>query len=217
MNVSTLIKQYFASDSDDVAIDVFDEKNIYDVYERVIETLSQHVNIETTLLQALNYCFYEILDNVLTHSGKELGTVITQYSPQKHTLSMLVADDGQGIHKSLTENDKYATLTEPEALEMCIQDSVTDGKGMGFGLYSTSLLVRDAGLRFNIRSGDHTLQLQDGKTTINASDTWHGTTIYLKLQTDKEINPSEVVANRTNVAEQYNETFLIDNELKELW
>lgn len=174
MNVSTLIKQYFASDSDDVAIDVFDEKNIYDVYERVIETLSQHVNIETTLLQALNYCFYEILDNVLTHSGKELGTVITQYSPQKHTLSMLVADDGQGIHKSLTENDKYATLTEPEALEMCIQDSVTDGKGMGFGLYSTSLLVRDAGLRFNIRSGDHTLQLQDGKTTINASDTWHG-------------------------------------------
>ena len=113
MNVSTLIKQYFASDSNDVAIDVFDEKNIYDVYERVIETLSQHVNIETTLLQALNYCFYEILDNVLTHSGKELGTVITQYSPQKHTLSMLVADDGQGIHKSLTENDKYATLTEP--------------------------------------------------------------------------------------------------------
>ena len=217
MNVSTLIKQYFASDSDDVAIDVFDEKNIYDVYERVIETLSQHVNIETTLLQALNYCFYEILDNVLTHSGKELGTVITQYSPQKHTLSMLVADDGQGIHKSLTENDKYATLTEPEALEMCIQDSVTDGKGMGFGLYSTSLLVRDAGLRFNIRSGDHTLQLQDGKTTINASDTWHGTIIYLKLQTDKEINPSEVVASRTNVAEQYNETFLIDNELKELW
>lgn len=47
---------------------------------------------------------------------------------------MLVADDGQGIHSSLTENDKYARLSEPEALEMCIQDSVTDGKGMGFGL-----------------------------------------------------------------------------------
>lgn len=47
---------------------------------------------------------------------------------------MLVADDGQGIHSSLTENDKYARLSELEALEMCIQDSVTDGKGMGFGL-----------------------------------------------------------------------------------
>ena len=217
MNVSTLIKQYFTPHSNDVAIDVFDEKNIYDVYQRVIETLTQHVNIETTLLQALNYCFYEILDNVLTHSGKELGIVITHYNPDEHILSMLVADDGRGIHSSLAENDKYATLTEPEALKMCIQDSVTDGKGMGFGLYSTSLLVRDAGLRFDIRSGSHTLRLQNGETTILQSDIWQGTIIYLKLQTDKEINPAEVVANRTNVAEQYNETFLNDIELKELW
>lgn len=217
MNVSTLIKQYFTSHSNDVAIDVFDEKNIYDVYQRVIETLTLHVNIETTLLQALNYCFYEILDNVLTHSGKELGIVITHYNPDEHILSMLVADDGRGIHSSLAENDKYATLTEPEALKMCIQDSVTDGKGMGFGLYSTSLLVRDAGLRFDIRSGSHTLRLQNGETTILQSDIWQGTIIYLKLQTDKEINPAEVVANRTNVAEQYNETFLNDIELKELW
>ena len=37
------------------------------------------------------------------------------------------------------------------------------------------------------------------------------------LRTDKEINPSDVVANRTNVAEQYNELFLKDNELEELW
>ena len=89
-----------------------------------------------------------------------------------HTLSLLVADDGQGIQASLTENVKYSELTEPEALDLCIRDSVTDGKGMGFGLYTTSLLAKDAGLRF---------------------------------------------ANRTNAAEQYNELFLKDNELEELW
>jgi hypothetical protein len=33
------------------------------------------------------------------------------------------------------------------------------------------------------------------------------------IQTNKEINPAEVVANRTNVAAQYNETFLNDNVL----
>ena len=217
MNVSTLIKQYFASHSDDVVIDVFDEKNIYAVYQRVMDMLTHHVNIETTLLQALSYCFYEILDNVLTHSGKELGTVITYYDPEGHTLSLLVADDGQGIRTSLTENVKYANLSEPEALEMCIRDSVTDGKGMGFGLYSTSLLVRDAGLRFDIRSGNHTLRLKDGKSSVASSDPWQGTIVYLQLLTDKEINPSNVVANRTNVAEQYNELFLNDNELEELW
>lgn len=112
MNVSTLIKQYFASHSDDVAIDVFDEKNIYTVYQRVIETLTHHMNIETTLLQALSYCFYEILDNVLIHSGKELGSVISYYDPEGHTLSLLVADDGQGIRTSLAENEKYSKLTQ---------------------------------------------------------------------------------------------------------
>ena len=217
MNISTLIKQYFASLIDGVVIDVFDEKNIYAVYQRVIETLTCHISIETTLLQALSYCFYEILDNVFTHSGKELGTVITYYDPEGHTLSLLVADDGQGIRTSLAENVKYANLSESEALEMCIRDSVTDGKGMGFGLYSTSLLVRDAGLRFDIRSGNHTLRLQDGKTSVVSSDPWQGTIVYLQLRTDKEINPSDVVANRTNVVEQYNELFLNDNELEKLW
>ena len=182
-----------------------------------LETLTKYINIETTLLQALNYCFYKILDNVLTHSGKELGTVITYYDQEGHTLSLLVADDGQGIRASLAENEIYASLSEPATLEMCIRDSVTDGKGMGFGLYSTSLLVKDAGLRFDIRSGNHTLRLQDGRSSIMESDTWQGTIVYLQLQTDKEINPADVVANRTNVAEQYNETFLNDNELEELW
>ena len=217
MNVSNLVKQYFASHGNDVAIDVFDEKNIYAVYQRVIATLTKYMNIETSLLQALNYCFYEILDNVLMHSGKELGTVITYYDPAGHTLSLLVADDGQGVRASLAENVKYASLSEPEALELCIRDSVTDGKGMGFGLYSTSLLVRVAGLRFDIRSGIHTLKFYEGMPHVTKSDSWQGTIVFLQLRTDKEINPSEVVANRTNVAEQYNEVFLTDNELKELW
>ena len=102
MNLSALIKQYFSSKSEDITFDVFDEKNIYTVYQRVVGVLTQHIDIETTVLQAMSYCFYEILDNVLTHSNKE-------------------------------------------------------------------------------------------------------------------INPAEVVANRTDVATQYNETFLNDNELEELW
>ena len=79
MNLSILIKQYFSPVNDDITIDVFDEKNIYDVYQRVVGVLTQHIDIETTVLQAMSYCFYEILDNVLTHSGKELGTVLTHY------------------------------------------------------------------------------------------------------------------------------------------
>ena len=217
MNLSVLIKQYFSSISDDITIDVFDEKNIYDVYQRVVGVLTQYIDIETTVLQAMSYCFYEILDNVLTHSGKELGTVLTHYDSTNHVLSFLVADDGIGVQASLSENTEYAGISEPDALKICIKDAITDGKGMGFGLYSTSLLARDAGLIFEVRSGKYTMQVQDGVEETKDSDFWQGTIVYLQLHTNKEINPADVVANRANVAAQYNETFLNDNELTELW
>ena len=217
MNLSILIKRYFSPVNDDITIDVFDEKNIYDVYQRVVGVLTQHIDIETTVLQAMSYCFYEILDNVLTHSGKELGTVLTHYDSANHILSFLVADDGIGVQASLSENTEYAGISEPDALKICIKDAITDGKGMGFGLYSTSLLARDAGLVFEVRSGKHTMQVQDGVEETKESDFWQGTIVYLQLHTNKEINPADVVANRANVATQYNETFLNDNELTELW
>ena len=217
MNLSVLIKQYFSSISDDITIDVFDEKNIYDVYQRVVGVLTQYIDIETTVLQAMSYCFYEILDNVLTHSGKELGTVLTHYDSTNHVLSFLVADDGIGVQASLSENTEYAGISEPDALKICIKDAITDGKGMGFGLYSTSLLARDAGLVFEVRSGKYTMQVQDGVEETKDSDFWQGTIVYLQLHTNKEINPADVVANRANVATQYNEAFLNDNELTELW
>jgi anti-sigma regulatory factor (Ser/Thr protein kinase) len=111
----------------DVTIDVFDEKNIYDVYQRVVNVLTQHIEIETTVLQAMSYCFYEILDNVLTHSGKELGTVITHYDVSNHVLSFLVADDGIGVQASLSENKSYTGISEAQALRICIKDTITDG------------------------------------------------------------------------------------------
>ena len=195
MNLSVLIKQYFSSVSDDITIDVFDEKNIYDVYQRVVGVLTQYIDIETTVLQAMSYCFYEILDNVLTHSGKELGTVLTHYDSTNHILSFLVADDGIGVQASLSENTEYAGISEPDALKICIKDAITDGKGMGFGLYSTSLLARDAGLIFEVRSGKYTMQVQDGVEDTKESDFWQGTIVYLQLHTNKEINPADVVAN----------------------
>ena len=167
MNLTTLIRQYFPLSGNDVTIDVFDEKNIYDVYQRVVGVLTQYVDIETTILQAMSYCFYEVLDNVITHSGKDLGTVITHYDSCNHILSFLVADDGVGVQASLSENEDYNGISETEALRICIKDAITDGKGMGFGLYSTSLLAQDAGLRFEVRSGAHTLLLKDGVESMD--------------------------------------------------
>ena len=216
MNVDTLLHQYFPV-ADSVCIEMFDEKNIQQVYRRLVEVLIHQPEVETSLLQAMSYCFYEVMDNVLIHSGKTVGIVITNYSEDQHLIQTLVADDGMGIQASLAQNSEYSSITEPQALEYCIKDRVSDGKGMGFGLYSTSRLINTAGHKLIIRSGNHTLSA-NGDMQIAESEPWTGTIVYFELRSNMDIDPSSVVDHRTDPAEEFNELFLEDDPgLDKLW
>ena len=216
MNVSFLLKQYFDNLSD-VSIDVFDSHTLNDIYQNVFKTLTSYFEIEVSVLQALSYCFYEILDNVHIHSGRPIGTAMTHFDAQKEVLRVLVADDGMGIRESLAKNDKFCGITEKEALFRCIEDSVTDGKGMGFGLYATSRLMKDVGLRFVIHSGCHKLISEHGETNVVKNGLWKGTIVYLEITTSREIDPNDVVEHRTDADVQYNECFVETDELGSLW
>ncbi len=216
MNVDTLIHQYFPS-AENVCIEMFDEKNIQQVYRRLVEVLIHQPEVETSLLQGMSYCFYEVMDNVLIHSGKNVGIVITNYSESQHLIQILVADDGIGIRESLAQNAEYGNITEQQALEYCIRDKVSDGKGMGFGLYSTSRLINTAGHKLIIRSGNHTLSA-NGEMTVTESDPWTGTIVYFELHSNMDIDPASVVDHRTDPEEEFDILFLDDNsELNKLW
>lgn len=187
MNVAFLIKEYFP-EKQDVSIDVFDAHSLNEVYKQVMQTLTSHFEIEVSVLQAMSYCFYEILDNVHIHSGKPLGTAITHFDAENNVLRVLVADDGMGIRESLAENDKFHDISEQDALRLCIEDSVTDGKGMGFGLYATTRMMKDIGLKFILHSGTHKLVFKDGTTEILDNGLWPGTIVYMEISTSIEIN-----------------------------
>ena len=216
MNIAFLLKQYFP-ETDNVSIDVFDSHSLNDVYQQVLQTLTSHFEIEVSILQALSYCFYEILDNVHIHSGKPLGTAITHFDAENEVLRILVADDGMGIRQSLAENEKFRDITEADAIRMCIEDSVTDGKGMGFGLYATSRLMKDVGLQFILHSGNHKLIHKEDNTDVIENGYWQGTIVYMEITTSKEINPNDVVDHRTDAETQYNESFVETDELETLW
>ena len=216
MNVDTLIHQYFPS-AGNICIEMFDEKNIQQVYRRLVEVLIHQPEVESSLLQGMSYCFYEVMDNVLIHSGKNGGIVITNYSEDTHLIQILVADDGIGIRASLAQNDAYSGVSEAQALEDCIKDKVSDGKGMGFGLYSTSRLINTAGHKLIIRSGSHTLSA-NGDMAVTESEPWMGTIVYFELRSNQDIDPASVVDHRTDPAEEFDELFLDNNpELDKLW
>ena len=216
MDVAFLLNKYFGRKAD-VSIDVFDAQTLNAVYKDVVATMTAHLAIEVSVLQAMSYCLYEMMDNVHIHSGKSLGTAMTRYDAEVNTLSILIADDGMGIRASLAENEKYRDITEPEAINLCLQDAITDGKGMGFGLYATSKLVESIGKEFVIHSGNHILTERNGNRTISENGLWQGTVVYMELGTEKEIDPDRIVDGRTDIAEQYNESFIDTGELDALW
>lgn len=216
MDVAFILDRYFKG-KENVSIDVFDAQTLDAVYRDVLKAMTSHFDIEVSVLQALSYCLYEMMDNVHIHSGKPLGTAMTHYDEPQKVLRILIADDGMGIRASLAENDLYKDITEPEALELCLEDKITDGKGMGFGLYTTSRLVDSIGQEFILHSGSHKLIIKDGKTSVIENGFWQGTLIYMAIGTGEEIDPNQIVDYRTDAAGEFNELFVETGELESLW
>ena len=196
MDVAFLLDRYF-KDGKNVSIDVFDAHTLNAVYKDVIAAMTAHLEIEVSVLQALSYCLYEMMDNVHIHSGKPLGTTMTCYNDAQKTLSILIADDGMGIQASLSENEKYKDISEGDALRLCLEDKITDGKGLGFGLFTTSRLVDSIGKKFVLHSGKHKLVRENGVESVMENGFWQGTLIFMVIGTGEEIDPNQIVDHRT--------------------
>lgn len=213
MNLNRLLSQYFRDLPSTPTIEVFDETNLFTVYKHIIETLQMVPEIEQNVIKGLAFCLYEVLDNVITHSGKKNGTVLFHYSHEQNRMRLVVADDGVGILATMSSNPVYKDIDEARAIQICIQKNVTDGNGMGFGLFSTSRLVDHAGISMQIHSGEHML-VYDGKDSIvQGARHWQGTVIFLDLHSDIDFNPDEIAK---DCVEEYDEMFL-DDEDATLW
>ena len=97
-----------------------------------------------------------------------------------------------------------------------IKDKVTDGQGLGFGLYATYLLIKNTASSFEIRSGNHCLKMKGNEIEVVECEHWQGTVVYLQLRTDVDIDPNTVVEYRTDVEDEYDIMFN-DNNPSELW
>lgn len=217
MNVDSLLKKYFKSNQANATIEVFDTDNIYNVYKDIVKALDKCPEIELSVLQSLSYCLYEVLDNVITHSTKQCGTVIVVFDKENTTIKILVADDGIGVRQSLSANKQYRDITTEQALNLCIQNSVTDGKGMGYGLYSTMQLIHGGGTSLIIHSEDKMLSFDGLNTEIRDADYWQGTLVYFEIHSNQEINPQHIFDDRVDVASDYDNVIDSNDDIGQLW
>ena len=194
MNIDGLLNRYFGDSGTLPVIEMFDSESIHTVYKDIVNTLKMQPDIDLGILQTLSYCFYEILDNVLTHSMKQCGTVVMKYSPNLAKIQIMVVDDGIGIYRSLTENEAYHDISEAEALAKCM-----------------------LGIMLKLHSGNHMLTSNGVEEKIEETDFWQGTVVYFELYSDKEIDPNVVLENRADAVSEFNDEFLNTEDMDNLW
>lgn len=195
----------------------FDENSIYDVYSQIADKLLRIRHIELGVIQALSYCLYELADNVLNHSGKGRGQICLEYIERKSYLGIIVIDNGIGIWESLKSSPKYKDISEEEALKISIDDKITDGIGRGFGLYSTSLLIKNAGRFMEIMTGNYTLRYTKSGKVVHPSPFYQGTKVQLNIITDITTPANKILADRADGEEEFNDAFLKTTPFNNLW
>lgn len=109
--------------------------------------------ISPGVIQSLEWCLNETLDNTLQHSGIEHGYIMVQLHKTVKQLSVCVFDAGIGIYNSL-KSSKYHPETPLDAITLALQEKVTrdDTIGQGNGLWGFSKLISNAEGRFEVSS-----------------------------------------------------------------
>lgn len=161
------------------------EEGVQKIVKMYSFALRQGDVIEKGVIQSLEWCMNESIDNVLQHSLSKKGFVMAQHNKQNKTFSFCVFDTGIGIFNSLN-GTKHAPQDQLTAIQLAIKERITrDEKiGQGNGLWGLSQIIKetkgklmlssggarytyDNGEVFTVASGDFNLGKVNGTTMID--------------------------------------------------
>ncbi len=169
------------------------------IVDNIIKIFRDNYKLKEELYRCLNYCIWELIDNIQNHSG-ECGTgyISAQNFPNKKEIRICIVDTGMGIYNSLTSspNSLYQDITEEEAMIKCVEANVTNGSGMGNGLYHTTQFIKANGGDLYLYSGNYCLEVSSGcNPVIRKSDKWNGTLVFLRIDTENTVDYDDVFDN----------------------
>lgn len=173
------------TDNSFIEIQRYTSENQIEVLHKIILMLREKSNMDDDVFTGLDYCLNEILDNILNHSKENEGWVVAQYFGKLNQIRLMVVDHGIGIQKALNEKHNF---NEDEALQKCIISGVTNGRGQGHGLYATSLFAKENKGWLSIVSGNYKLDVSENETSISQIKHWQGTCVYLRINTNIEVD-----------------------------
>lgn len=146
----------------------------------------------------LSYLCREILRNIVEHSYSSRMYYCAQYYPSKNRVSVIIADEGEGIRSSLNEDPNLNILTDREAIKNAILPGVSGRAhkytrrnsvghiyvNSGFGLFLTRRICETSG-NFVIASGAAGISITANELRHYNNICFDGTIIRLGLDLTK--------------------------------
>lgn len=136
-----------------------------------MEALTDQVHCEEGVIDSINWCLYEVMDNVFAHSRAGSGYVMMQLHKVERRCVIAVADTGIGIQRSLVETRAASieVLRDPSAsIQFALEQGATSKGGVhqGNGLYGLRRAVEINGGVLNVTSGWGRWQLRNGEPVM---------------------------------------------------
>lgn len=119
----------------------FNHKHIAELLKFYAQKILEKVHLKEGVLQSLEWCLSEVMDNIFNHAGVEEGYILGQLHPKSKHLVFAIYDNGSGIWNTL-KNTKYLPKTPNAAIKIALQEGVTNGAGQGNGLFGLSQAVK---------------------------------------------------------------------------
>ena len=129
-------------------------KGVCDLVSAYILELRKSDIIKNGVIESVEWCLNEVMDNVLQHAGTGKGYVMAQLHKQSKVFAFCVFDSGIGFYNSL-KGTKHHPEKAIDAITMALQERVTrdEGIGQGNGLWGLSSIIRNSNGQMEVSSG----------------------------------------------------------------
>jgi len=109
----------------------------------MLEELNSSDKFEKGVLEGLEWCLNEVMDNVIQHSDSSCGFVMGQIHKSTKHVAFTIFDAGRGIYNSL-KNSIHNPRNPIDALTLSLQEGVTRDKkvGQGNGMYGLRRIIQ---------------------------------------------------------------------------
>jgi hypothetical protein len=185
------------------------KENANDVVKKIINILEKQMTLSPDLSGCLNFCVWEVVDNISVHANSPIGGyVVAQYYPKNNLIEIVIVDTGCGIYASLTKNPRYSILSEENIIKNSIKKEHTSGDGRGNGLYYTVEFIRENEGKFSLFSGNYKICLENGNVYTEKVPYWKGTLVHMKINSDSSPNMRNIFKDEIPTSvEEYSDLF----------